>query len=366
MNDQSPEKSQSLFIFFSLAISLGISLLVAEWVLSYQRQSVESSEYMEPGMIVYDAQLGWKLKPYWSGKHHHYDYDVEYNINREGFRDDDTAIKKGSISVVGDSFSFGLGVNDQETFVSILNKKHNKKFYNLSVPGYSTDQQLLLINRHRNDIGEHVLLVVYLGNDIFDNMRSYPLQADHGKPFFRLTDDMLRLENTPVPLQAKPAAVKTESISSIVLGDGDKGNNLFGWLADSEISRRLGLFHDDIFLSDEKMQSRFEASLQLFYKLILEMKDIIEKNNGQLRVVLLPGRSYVEQPGSFSAQFQDYFRKNIMSSLSAGPSIEVLDLAAHLRELDSDGVNQLYYPNEGHLTPLGHQYVADYLIEKID
>ena len=99
-------------------------------------------------MIVYDAKLGWKLKPYWSGKHHHYDYDVEYNINSDGFRGTDAAVKEGGISIVGDSFSFGLGVNDDETFTSLLNVMHHNKFYNYSVPGYSTDQQLLLVKRH--------------------------------------------------------------------------------------------------------------------------------------------------------------------------------------------------------------------------
>jgi len=366
VNDQSPVKSQALFIFLSLALSLTFSLVVAEWVLNYQRQSINRSEHMEPGMIVYDAQLGWKLQPYWSGKHHHYDYDVEYNINRDGFRGIDTRDRESGIAVVGDSFSFGLGVNDEETFVSLLNQKQQNKFYNYSVPGYSTDQQLLLINRHGNELSRHVLLVVYLGNDIFDNMRSYPLQAEHGKPFFKLRDDMLSLENTPVPLQPKPAAAKAESISSIVLGEDYDNNSLLFWLADFEITRRLGLFQEDILLSDEIMQTRFEAPLQLFYKLVFEMSHIIDKNNGQLSVVLLPGRSFVEQPASVSAQFQDYFRYNIKSTLTTGSSIEVLDLAAFLRELHADGINDMYYPNEGHLTPLGHQYVTDYLLEQID
>jgi hypothetical protein len=365
VNAKSPARSQALFIFLSLALSLTFSILIADWVLGYQRQSIELSDRMDPGMIVYDARLGWKLKPYWSGKHHHYDYDVEYNINRDGFRGTDAAIKDGGISIVGDSFSFGLGVNDDETFTALLNESHHDIFYNHSVPGYSTDQQLLLVLKHRDEIAQHVLLVVYLGNDIFDNMRSYPLQADHGKPFFKLTGDTLSLENTPVPLQAKPAAVKAESVSSIILGEDSRRNNLAGWLARLEISQRIGLFQDKVSLSDDVMQSRFEESLILFNKLVTEMKDIIDKNNGRLSVVLMPGRSYVEQPGSLSAQFQEYFRSNITSSLTTGSSIEVLDLASHLRDLHINGVNDLYYPNEGHLTPLGHQYVADYLGEQI-
>jgi len=341
--------------------------VIAEWVLRYQHQSIEqkinSSEQMDPGMILYDARLGWKLKPYWSGKHHHHDYDVTYNINRTGFRGTDVRLEGIEYAVVGDSFSFGLGVNDDETFTALLNKDSDQEnhFRNYSVPGYSTDQQLLLIDRLKDEISNQVILVVYLGNDIFDNMRDYPLQAEHGKPYFKLNDNMLSLENTPVPLAPKSAAVRKDSISSIVLGKDDRRNVFSDWLSQLEISRRSGLFHKNTVLADDEMQSRFSESLKLFKALVYEIEKLVNKKNGQLSVVLLPGRSYVEQPASLSAQYQEFFRKKIKSSSDEPSSIKVIDLALHLRELHEKGVKNLYYPNEGHLTVQGHQYVADFL-----
>jgi len=369
VKDKTPRRSQNLFISLSIIISLTISVTVAEWVLRYQRQSIEqeinSSERMEPGMILYDARLGWKLKPYWSGKHHHYDYDAFYNINSHGFRAPDVNDETVEYAVVGDSFSFGLGVEDDETFTALLNvgSEKNKTFYNYSVPGYSTDQQLLFINNIKADISNKIILMVYLGNDLFDNMRNYPLQAEHGKPHFQLNDNKLTLLNTPVPLTEKPAAARKDSITRIVLGN-DSDATFSGWLARLEISRRLGLFEKKIVLTDETMDSRFSDSLNLFTALIYEIDKLIDQdqdeNQGRLTVVLLPGRSYVEQPASLSAQYQEYFRKKIMQTLAAS-SIKVLDLATYLREQQDDGARDLFYPNEGHLTPLGHRHVADYL-----
>ncbi len=370
MKDKTPGKSQNLFIFLSLTLSLSFSLVVAEWVLRYQRQSVEheinASERMQPGMILYDAQLGWKLKPYWSGKHHHYDYDVTYNINRDGFRGAETQRGNVDFAVVGDSFSFGLGVNDDETFVALLNANSKEKnvYRNYSVPGYSTDQQLLLLNRLKGRINADVLLVVYLGNDIFDNMRDYPLQAEHAKPYFELNDNTLSLKNTPVPLAPKSAAARKNTISNIVLGESHHEEIFSDWFARLEINRRLGLFQKNIELSDEEMDQRFSESLKLFNTLVYETRKLVNKNAVQLNVVLLPGRSYVEQPVSVSAQYQEYFRQKIRSSLDAA-SIKVMDLATHLRALHDNGIQNLYYPNEGHLTPLGHQHVADYLAAQI-
>ena len=366
MNNKTPGKSQNLFISLSVILSLSFSLILAEWVLRYQRQTVEhtinNSEQMDPGMILYDAQLGWKLKPYWSGKHHHYDYDAVYTINREGFRGSVVRPEDVDYAVVGDSFSFGLGVNDDETFTALLNVSSETKntFRNYSVPGYSTDQQLLLLKRLKDNLSADVLLVVYLGNDIFDNMRAYPLQAEHAKPYFRLKANQLTLENTPVPLKPKPAAARKDSISRIVLGE-PHGESVFSvWLARLEINRRLGLFQKEVVLSDEDMTQRFSDSLKLFNALLKEMKKITDNHSTQLNVVLLPGRSYVEQAKSVSAQYQEYFRQHIQSSLFAS-GIHVLDLASHLRKLHDDGVKNLYFPNEGHLTLNGHRQLADYL-----
>lgn len=367
MKDKAPGKSQNLFISLSIIISLTFSIIFAEWVLRYQRQSIDQkikhSEQMDPGMILYDAQLGWKLKPYWSGKHHHFDYDVTYNINSNGFRGADVSVDTVEYAVVGDSFSFGLGVDDDATFTALLNAGGDQKnhFYNYSVPGYSTDQQLLLINKLRDEISKKIILVVYLGNDIFDNMRDYPLQAEHGKPYFKLNKKLLSLKNTPVPLAPKSAAARKDDISSIVLGDDRGSSTFYDWLSQLEISRRLGLLDAHLTLSDGTMESRFAVSLNLFETLVYEIEKIINAKNGRLTVVLLPGSSYVEQPASLSAQYQEYFRQNIKTSLGESTTIKVFDLAEHLRELNDNGIQNLYYPNEGHLTPVGHQYLAEYL-----
>jgi lysophospholipase L1-like esterase len=379
---KTPVKITLLTVF----LSLSLSLIVAEWVLSYQKRMIISSDHMDPGMIQYDKQLGWKLKPHWSGNHHHYDYDVSYTINKDGFRGLTAVPNKAFYSIVGDSFTFGLGVNDDETFVSLLNNDNSssgssgphKSFINHSVPGYSTDQQLLLIKKlnatksnGRTMLGKHVVLVLYLANDIFDNMRAYPLQADHGKPYFKLIEHKLVLENTPVPMTAKSAAARKETISDIVLGKDSRNGAKASWLSQLELSRRLGLFQSGSFqnsfvLSNEEMQTRFAESLKLLSALITEINKEANKNNGTLDIALLPGRSYVELPASLSAQYQDFFRQHIITASTEQASrIKVIDLATHLRNLQESGVTGLYHANEGHLTRLGHQHVAEYLSAKL-
>ena len=334
---------------------------------------------MEPGMIQYDRQLGWKLTPGWSGKHHNYDYDVTYTINKRGFRgaifSSELAGNGSSYTVIGDSFTFGVGVNDEETFVSLLDKKNRDKkdadihasFFNDSVPGYSTDQELLAIKRllSQGRIANHLVLVLYLGNDVFDNMRAYPLQADHGKPYFKYINQRLVLQNTPVPLMPKPAAARKETISDIVLGKDSRNGTKVNWLSHLELSHRLGLFQSDFVLTEEEMDRRFSPSLKLLAALLHEMEKDMQANNVRLSIALLPGRTYVEQATSLSAQYQNYFRKQLIAWYKHSSTVQVIDLATQLRVLNDSGIEHLYYPNEGHLTKLGHQHIADYLATQL-
>ena len=347
----------------TLVLSLIIALAAAEWVLDYQRRYIETSDQLDPGMMRYDSQLGWRLSPGWSGAHHHYDFDAAYSVNRLGFRGEDTRKKGGRTTVVlGDSFTFGLGVNDGQTFVQQLNDGADT-FLNLAVPGYSTDQQVLQIGERMGSLKpDQVLLVVYLANDLFDNLQTYPLQADFAKPRFRIDEQgRLRLENTPVPRQPKPASARNRSLSSLVLGDAVlQRGELVAWLGQLELFRRLGLLQSRPELPDELFARRFEPALALFMALVTTTGERLSSQGAELTVALLPGQSYVERPDSVSARYQDYLRVQLVQRLQRA-DIPVISLAAALRAgYAKDGVAR-FHPNEGHLNPVGHQSVAELL-----
>lgn len=358
------------FVFFTIFLSISISLTIAEWFLSYQRQSIERSDRLEPGMILYDPRLGWRLNPNWQGSHKHHDFNVDYSINRFGFRgrassETDTP----RYAVVGDSFSFGQGVGDDSTFVALLDEAFAKaEFLNFSVPGYSTDQQYLLI-RDRVSLfkPDVLLLVVYLGNDLFDNARPFPLQGDHAKPYYRLhPDGRLELLNTPVPGESKPAAARADDLTNLVLGQSlSPPTALQRWLGGFEITRRLGLFQPAYHGDDAGFEARFGYNLALFRALVERISVSASELQASLTVVLLPGRSYVENPDSVSAGYQDFLRRSLLNDLSTMAGVETIDLAIALREAREREGYGLYYPNEGHLSPQGHIVVARLLGERL-
>ena len=122
--------------------------------------------------------------------------------------------------MIGDSFTFGFGVDDDETFHAQLSAADTKSEYiNGGTPGYSTDQQYLFIKHSMNGFSiDHYIVVFYLGNDLLDNPLPFPLQASRGKPFFELRDQQLYLNNIPVPKQQKTAALQSATLNSVVFG----------------------------------------------------------------------------------------------------------------------------------------------------
>jgi lysophospholipase L1-like esterase len=358
-----------LFVTIITLVSLFVVLAVSEILIRFKKQHVKSSDHLDYGMMVYDKFLGWKLAPNWDGRHKHYDYDVRYSTNSHGFRNDFVA-KQGQSGLryafVGDSFTFSFGVNDNETFIQLLNSQENRDnvYLNFGVPGYSTDQEYLLIRKRVLHFSPDViLLVVYLGNDLFDNELPYPLQANRAKPYYELMSNELKLRNTPVPRMPKPEEQFKHDLTRVVLGEDLKANGFIDRAVDR--IELLRLFKRTLFKPpdhSDQFEDRFGYAIDLFTAIVDRIRDACTQKNVKMSLLLMPGRSYVEQPDSVSAQYQDYLRKKIVEN-SKNKKVEVIDLATRLRERYQRDPGKWYYPNEGHLTAEGHRIVYDILVQ---
>ena len=77
--------------------------------------------------------------------------------------------EKNSILIVGDSVSFGNGVNEENTFVGLLRKKLSDiSIFNASAPGHNMNanhKKILLFNE---DFATDKIILIYTLNDILD------------------------------------------------------------------------------------------------------------------------------------------------------------------------------------------------------
>ena len=98
------------------------------------------------GLFAIDNTLGWRLEPFASVRHHTRLFDVRYATNSFGFRDPPRTVARASdvrrLLFLGDSYTFGWGVDRDESFVGRLDSD-SLEAWNLGVPGYAFDQAVI-------------------------------------------------------------------------------------------------------------------------------------------------------------------------------------------------------------------------------
>ena len=362
-----------LFSAIIIVTSILFGLTIAEYMLGWYRQSIDQSSVMDPGLMQYDANLGWKLTPNWTGSHSHHDFLVQYTIDRHGFRKQppiSNSETNSKIALIGDSFTFGLGVNDDETFAAQLALLDTANQYiNMGIPAYSTDQEYLLMQQIGSDYSiDHYVLIFYLGNDIIDNTLQHPIAAEPSKPYFVQQGDELVLKNHPVAKVRKSAVLRQQSVSSIVFGDrldSNKGlirsliqrSNILKWfipLNPTEEANTLNSVLDQTLVVQKNLLAR-----------LLEMIKINARERQiKLTFAVLPGKSYIESTHSYSHRFQDYVR-NFVLQQSDKLKIDVIDVADKMAGWKNHNNEQLFHPNEGHLTAEGNRLVSQILHDKL-
>ncbi len=376
-------KKDRLFSVISIAIGCAIALYLAEWLAGSYIRYIQQSDHMEAGLLRYHDTRGWQLSPGWQGEHRHYDYQANYSINSLGYRGELSPVKKQArcerVAVVGDSFTFGFGVNDDQTFAAQLEQQRSltdtshcakPKYLNYGVPGTSTDQQALLIQERVYAMQpDKILWVVYLANDLFDNLLTYPLQAEQAKPFYQLTaDNKLQLNNVPVPRQAKPAALRGLSLSSVVLAGVD--TEKAWWL--KALERRslyavLGL--ENLSAPAQGWQAVFEKNfaeaLALYQAILTSTINEAKSKKIDVSLVVLAGRSWHVSPESVSGRYQEYLRDQVIG-IANNKDIDVIDISSALKADSKLNQAELFFPYDGHLTPLGHEKVAEIIANADD
>lgn len=196
--------TNSLLILFSLCVAIFLSEIICRLVIT-RNISFEVSQARD--LWIYDDKLGWINKP--NTKYCYRNDLVGFNSNvtfdEYGIRSNDNPIMNVAnkrILVIGDSATVGVEVDNNKTYVALLeafyqNEGYNFKFYNAGVRGYGTDQCLLNLKRLHKMIQPDYVLYMFCSNDFGDNRTIKSAQKLFGKPAFIMDNEELRLANYP-------------------------------------------------------------------------------------------------------------------------------------------------------------------------
>jgi len=132
--------------------------------------------------VEYDNRLIFKPK-HGSCEFHNVEFKTKLNFSDNG-RAHSTNNKLNNkeikgIAVIGDSHAMGWGVNDNETFSYILEKKIKKPVYNLAVSGYATNREILALEKSNLIDKIDTVIIQYCNNDYQENISSLKNQSDN-------------------------------------------------------------------------------------------------------------------------------------------------------------------------------------------
>lgn len=318
-----------------LAVSLAAALVAAEVVLRASEGAGSPARRVEaPRVFAYDGLLGWSLVPGARVQHRTPEFDVAVRINGQGFRADreySEGPSPGTLRIVGlgDSFAFGQGVEVEESYLAILERRlGDAEVINLGVPGYGVDQQLLVLESRGLRYHPDLVLLGLHTPDVFRNVNDR--HGEYAKPRFRIgRGGALELTNVPTPREiVKPPARPWPERSKLYRMVADRlEHHGFGevWSVTDGIFRRMA-----------GRSSQAEA---------------------RLLVLLMPPQYAVY--GSAVERVSQAHTLGCIADLLRKNGIEYLDLtpALQARAAAAPG-ERLFYPVDGHFTPAGHRVVA--------
>ncbi len=163
---------------------------------------------------VIDPVLGWTLRPHNTLEGHN---TLDRGIRRNF---DETTVRTGAILAVGDSFTEGWEVEDDDTWPAYLERLVGMPVVNGAVGAYGTDQIVLRAEQLLPIVRPKVLIVGFLDFDIVRTAHSHFAAP---KPHFTIENDEL--------VYHPPARLEPDRQSSFFLAVRKSSRDVLGYSA---------------------------------------------------------------------------------------------------------------------------------------
>ncbi len=356
-----------LFLIYILGIFFILFILMEIAARSFYSSTPPLKE--RERFCVYDPEIGWRNKPGASGNLQSQDFNVQIQINSQGLREEEEfSLEKPAgiyrIAILGDSFTWGFGVEAHETYAKLLEKEiKGTQVLNFGCSGYGQDQSYLLVKKqvllYKPDL---ILVMIHTASD-FENNASF-FQYGFYKPLFTFRNEQLVLENVPVP---HPTL----------------GTKLNAWLFERSVlwrllgSRKMGpidLMAAGAAALDQKgelIQKSFQngPAVNLTCSLSQSLQNAAKQAQAEILFILAPPLQTLERGNKNRILDDDRYEK-LRECLSAH-SLKFIDMKTVFeKRLHAQPNDLLTFVHDAHWNKEGHRLIAhalrDYLLSDPD
>lgn len=311
----------------------------------------------------HDPRLGWANAAGAHGTFARDEFRYEVRINSHGMRQREVALAKTPglrrIAVLGDSFVWGIGVDDEQRFTERLERRlFGVEVLNFGVSGYAPIQHLLDLDRVLAFAPDLVVLTFCLGNDFVDNVQY--VRYGYYKPYAELDEHgALRIAGGDVPdTRAFGFANRPRWLGSELLGS--LAHALAADPAQAQ-QRGLGLlaekdmYADDL---DDGHRAQRDRAIAINEALLAAIADRLRAAAVPFLVVAAPTKFEYSRKGAtgHEGRFDQVERMLAASCGRLGiafvPTVQVLH-------------GDDFWHSDGHWTPRGHEKIAAALADRL-
>lgn len=347
-----------------LAVLFVISAALLEVFSRTLRPDLGSLSKERERFCRYDPEIGWVNKTGASGNFKGADFEVTVNINSQGMRDREYDVikspEKFRIAVLGDSFTWGYGVEADQTFSKQLeNLLPQTEVLNFGCSGYGQDQEWMLQRREVVRFRPDLLLVnIHTASD-FQNNTSF-FEYGFYKPFFRLGENGLIRENVPVPQNTLGAALNKwlseHSVAWILFGNRKvRETSLFSIFA-ALIDRKPDLIRKAQLLSTPAdMTCRLCREMQ--NEASLQGSEILFLLNPPFRLPSSGGKNELYPEDTDYVKLRDCLRENQLEYIDLRPVFE--------EQLKKEPQTLLTFVHDAHWNAKSHELAASAIRERL-
>lgn len=339
-----PKRTRLLlrFVFVGIVLVFGLALseialrLVApqppSWLDVYRQHPVLKTYTLQPDVerLIDTGECRWTVRS-----------------DKDGYRVSKIDSTSGPVVLcLGDSYAFGYGVDHEQTYTGLLQKKFagSLRLINAAVPGYGPVQyeQVLDYSLQQGIKPVCVIIGTYVGNDIHDSVWQ-----------------------------------KNVAVRNGVLGNRGDARSLVKMNSHlyrlfSKVYHRVSIGDDEAFQFQEAMSKAENWNSGILQKAERAYADRFSaiasrcrENSIPLLVMIIPPRISVASTSTISgdlnhdgADLPVLHAARIMTDLQI-PFIELTS------QLVGQPLNEIYFRHDGHFTPRGHQYAMEALLKRL-
>jgi len=269
------------------------------------------------------------------------------------------------VPILGDSFTFGLGVEDNETFVSLIDKVSSIRYMNLGIPGNSVTQHIDIVERRHSSLGSpsNYVFIFFLGNDFQNILESHIISSE--KDIVDVGEDS---DINYYPTITNKFNILS-SLNEYVIQDAFLSKlYVVQWVRHKLlmiVNQSSADLMDPIFLVMRKDKYYLTDAKQVLEHELNRLDQLASKLNFEYVFVIIPDRHQINRDllltrsqyyGIGEEQIEVDLPNSVLAATFEYNEVPYIDITPCMA--DQENIVSLYYLRDNHLTVNGHRVAA--------